>query len=110
MSESNEAQLARLDERLKAIMAELEKATTSRKDQYERLEAMGRSLLSIDNRVEKVENSLAANAPTIEEFITIKHKVVGAGVMGRWLWLAGGAVISFVFTMREALFTWLMKS
>jgi hypothetical protein len=101
--ESIEVQLARMDERFKTVLRELEKATASRKDQYAQLDEMGKSLLSIDNRVGKVEQSLAKNAPTIEEFITIKHRVVGAGVAGRWLWVGATALLAFLFSIREHL-------
>ena len=47
----------------------------------------------MDNRLKNVEDNLAKNEPTIEEFITIKHKVVGAGIFGKWVWAGAGAII-----------------
>ena len=108
-NDTNEVQIARLDERLKMIFDELKAAKDSRKEQYEKMEEFGKSLISIDGRVESVEKSLAGQAPTIEEFITIKHKVVGAGIAGRWLWVGGGALIGVVASSREAIFNWLSK-
>lgn len=109
MSESTEAQMARLDERLKSIFAELESARDGRKQQYESLEKLGRSLLTIEGRVVNVENSLAKASPTLDEFIVIKHKVIGAGILGKWLWVAGGSLLGFIFAMRENIITWLSK-
>lgn len=104
-----EVQIARLEERLNIVLAELQQARDSRKVQYEKLEIIGRSILEMDNRVESVEKSLAGHAPTIEEFITIKHKVQGAGMLGNWLWAIGGGLIGFVFSMREAIVGWIAK-
>lgn len=77
-SESTDVQMARLDERLKSILIELESAKLGRKQQYEKQEEVGHSLISIESRLVNVENSLAKASPTIDEFIIIKHKVSGA--------------------------------
>lgn len=107
--ESTEAQLARQDERLKRILEELVAARDSRKYQYESIEKLGRSLASIEGRVENVENSLAITKPTIDEFIIIKHKVLGAGMFGRWVWAAAASVVTLLFSMREQIIVWLSK-
>ena len=102
-NESTEVQLARLQEQMKIVLEELHSAKDGRKAQYEQMS-------EISNRLQKVESSLANQAPTIEEFITIKHKVVGAGLMGKWIWLAAGGLITFVYSNREALASWLAKN
>lgn len=107
--ESAEVQIARLDERLQQILRELELSRDGRKQQYEKLEQLNQSVSVLSGRVENVENSLAKTAPTIDEFLIIKHKVVGAGIMGRWVWLAGGSIIGFLFTSREAILSWVTK-
>lgn len=109
MNENIEAQLARMDERMKMIVASLEQDRSSRKEQYENAEQTRLTLQDISSRLGAVEKGLADNAPTIEEFITIKHKVAGAGVAGRWAWVAVAAVISVLFTMRKEIFQWLAK-
>lgn len=108
-SESPEAQVARLDERLKSITNELNLARDGRKQQYETLENIARSLIKLDSRVEGVENSLAKAAPTIDEFVNIKLKVQGAGIAGRWAWAAGASIITFLYTMRENIIQWMTK-
>lgn len=107
--EAVEVQMARLEERLKVIMDELALARDSRKQQYETQEKLGRSLVSIESRIENVETSLAKATPTIDEFLIIKHKVVGAGMLGKWLWAAGGGLISLAFASRETILGWLSK-
>lgn len=107
--ESAEVQIARLDERLQQILRELELSRDGRKQQYGKLEQLNKSITVLSSRVENVENSLAKTAPTIDEFLIIKHKVVGAGIMGRWVWAAGGGIISMLFASREAIFSWMSK-
>ena len=109
MSEPLEVQMARLEERLKVIFSSMEKAEHGRKQQYESLEGLRRTLQSIEGRVENVENSLAKASPTLDEFIIIKHKVIGAGMLGKWLLAGGGTILGIVFSMRESILAWLSK-
>lgn len=64
------------------------------------------SINDIGNRLKNVEDSLAKNEPTIEEFITIKHKVVGAGIFGKWVWAGAGAIIGVLAAARREIFSW----
>lgn len=64
------------------------------------------SINDIGNRLKNVEDSLAKNEPTIEEFITIKHKVVGAGIFGKWMWAGAGAIIGVLAAARREIFAW----
>ena len=64
------------------------------------------SINDIGNRLKNVEDSLAKNEPTIEEFITIKHKVVGAGIFGKWVWAGAGAIIGILAAARREIFAW----
>lgn len=109
MSESVEAQIARLAERMNTVLEEMAQARDGRKYQYEKLEDLSRCILKLDGRVESVENSLARASPTIDEFITIKHKVVGAGIAGKWLWMALGALAGILASSRTFIVEWLTK-
>ena len=64
------------------------------------------SINDIGNRLKNVEDSLAKNEPTIEEFITIKHKVAGAGIFGKWVWAGAGAIIGVLAAARREIFAW----
>ena len=64
------------------------------------------SINDIGNRLRSVEDCLAKNEPTIEEFITIKHKVVGAGIFGKWVWAGAGAIIGVLAAARREIFAW----
>lgn len=108
-TESIEVQVARMDERYTHILRELTEAKEARKVQYEVMEELAKTVALLKAQLQVVEASLQQQAPTIEEFITIKHKVVGAGVMGKWVWACGGVLITFLFNSRESISAWLAK-
>lgn len=98
--------LARLEERLDTLNKNQEKEERSKEKLDETLSALKDSMHKIEGRMKKVEDSLARSEPTIEEFITIKHKVVGAGIFGRWVWAIAGAVIGILAAARREIFAW----
>lgn len=106
MSEPLEVQFARLEERLKTIFETMERERTSRLDIHKELQSINHGMTTLGHRVGNVESSLANSAPTIEEFITIKHKMVGAGMMGRWVWAIAGGVIAFLWSARKEIASW----
>lgn len=86
-----------------------ENQTRERQDREkleETLVELRNSINDIGNRLKNVEDSLAKNEPTIEEFITIKHKVVGAGIFGKWVWAGAGAIIGVLAAARREIFAW----
>ena len=98
--ESTEVQMARLEERLKVILERLDEARNDQQASQHNIGLITQTLQSISSRVENVESSLATAKPTIEEFITIKHRVVGAGMMGKWVWAVAGGLIGMLFSAR----------
>lgn len=109
MSETVEVRVARLEEQLKFLVEDAREAKASRKSQYDSIESLSKAVLALAGDVTEVKGKLAGQAPTIEEFITIKHKVVGAGKMGKWLWTAGAFLIGIVFSSREQIIAWISK-
>lgn len=107
--ESLEVQIARFDERLRRLLDETELARDSRKQQYEKLESIQQSVALLETRVKGVEDGLNRASPTIDEFLVIKHKVTGAGLLGKWVWAFGGGLLSTLAFSREAIFTWFAK-
>ena len=106
--ESAAVQMARLQEQMKTVIDNLDHASKSRERMSVKLEKVADQMDLFDRRMEKVEHQLATTAPTIEEFIMIKHQVKGAGIFGKWLWAAGGLLIGVVFTMREQIRAWFL--
>ena len=94
-------QLARLDERLIAISASLATAAETRKDQYQSIEKLALGLQSVDSRLKAVEKSISESEPTLQEFVKIKSEVLGAGKMGKVVWVMLGACVSTLFSLRE---------
>lgn len=106
MNESGELLLVRLEERLKTLFENQTRDRQDREKLEETLVELRDSINDIGNRLKNVEDSLAKNEPTIEEFITIKHKVVGAGIFGKWVWAGAGAIIGVLAAARREIFTW----
>lgn len=94
---------------MRFLVEDAKEARASRKSQYTVIEAMSNSIRTMSTEVSDVKTKLAGQAPTIEEFITIKHKVVGAGKLGGWLWTSGAFLIGLVFSSREAILAWFSK-
>lgn len=107
--ESPEVQMARMQEQMKTILSRLDEAKGESKEQRKWMIQMSNTLADVVNRLGGVEDNFARASPTIDEFLIIKHKVVGAGLLGRWLWAGAGAILTFLFTIREALITWISK-
>ena len=106
MSDATEVMLARLDERFKTLFENQERERKDRAKLEHSLASLKESVTDVSNRLRTVEDSLARNEPTIEEFITIKHKVVGAGIFGKWVWAAAGAIIGILAMTRREIFAW----
>lgn len=106
-AEPLEVQLARLEEQMKTLFRMMEQENASKSSIYKELQSLSTNVTSISHRMVNVESSLANNAPTIEEFITIKHKMVGAGLMGKWIWAIAGGLIGLIWSARKELASWL---
>lgn len=78
---------------MKFLVEEAREAKTSRKAQYETNESLSRLITSLTTDVKTVADKLAGQAPTIQEFITIKHKVDGAGKLGKFFWAFGSMLL-----------------
>ncbi|WP_244832408.1 hypothetical protein [Caballeronia sp. TF1N1] len=102
-NEDLRVELATISVTLGFVQRELEEARLARKGQYEKMEEQGKTLNQLDTRLGEVEKSLKTQAPTIEEFITIKHKVQGAGLFGKWTWTVLAFVIGLAFSFRTEL-------
>lgn len=99
--EPTEIQLARLDERMKMLLDRMEENHESHVRNRAWMGQVDRTLETISSRVTSVESSLSKATPTIEEFVTFKNKVLGAGTFGRWLWVLFGALLTWIITARH---------
>ncbi|UWJ04307.1 tail length tape-measure protein [Escherichia phage vB_EcoS_Uz-1] len=106
MNESGELLLVRLEERLKTLFENHTRERQDREKLEETLVELRDSINDIGNRLKNVEESITKSEPTIEEFITIKHKVAGAGIFGKWVWAGAGAIIGVLAAARREIFAW----
>lgn len=104
--ESTEIQLARLDERMKMLLDRMEDNQKANHETQQWMSKTDTTLNTINSRVSSVESSLSKAAPTIDEFMAIKHKVIGAGLAGRWMWVTFGTLLGLVISMREQIIRW----
>lgn len=107
MSESVEVRVARLEENMKFLVKDAEQASLARKSQYTAIEAIQSTVSNMATTMTSLKDKLDGQAPTIEEFITIKHKVVGAGRLGKWLWAIGAFLLGTASGAREHIIAWL---
>jgi len=109
MKESPEVQIARLDERLNVLIDWLESDQQNKKDLHRWMGSVDISMERMSARLENVERSLASTAPTINEFVTLKNKVIGAGALGKWVWAGAAALLTWIYSIREHLFDLLSR-
>lgn len=86
--------LNRLDQIDRRQEEERRVSSDSRSKMYARMEEMHVNLLQMDHRLKNVEDRVSSYGPTITEYITMKERVRGAGMAGRFLWGAGGVILS----------------
>lgn len=105
-NEPDNVTLARLEERLRTIFENQTRESREREKMEESIKKLSDSIGDLSTRMQRVEESITKSEPTIEEFITIKHKVVGAGIFGKWVWAGAGAIIGVLAAARREIFAW----
>lgn len=109
MSEIIETRVVRLEEKLSFLVEEAKEAKLARKLQYSTNEDNRIQMAAIGHSLAMVQTKLDGQTPTIEEFISIKQKVIGAGKIGKAIWAAGVFVIGVAYSSREAILHWFSK-
>lgn len=95
MTTSLEAMVGKLSGQVELLLVRDDKAESNRKALYEKVEEVAKDVQAVNLRLTAAELAITENEPTIREFITIKHKVQGAGTLGKWLWGIGGVILGF---------------
>ena len=101
MSESPEVQIARLDERCKNLLSAMEQEREVRQATNEKIDNLQKVLMDMSGRMENVESAVALAAPTLNEFVTLKHRIIGAGVAGKIIWACTAGLLGFMYGARE---------
>lgn len=106
-TESIDARLARLDERLRNFLDVQERANDLQEQQ---LIKINQSVMETSNRLTKVENTISNAGPALAEYTAIKNQVIGAGRMGKWIWVTAGFVIGMVVSLKEVFISWFSQN
>lgn len=106
---SVEIQLGKLLGQQEMILRELTSASEERRHQVEVVEDIKGTVHDLKSRMGTVEESLVKFEPTIEEFLSIKRKVAGAGKLGRWLWVVLISLLTVVYKFRTELVSWFAR-
>lgn len=69
-------------------------SAVSRKQLYEKIETIGHDLAEQGHRLANLEKSMAKAEPDLAEFRALKQQAKGAGMLWKFLWAAGGALIA----------------
>lgn len=103
MSQSVETQLALLAHQMMNLTKVVEDVAHDQKDINLKFTDWQFKQQSSDGDIRLIKEQLASNAPTIQEFVTIKHKVQGAGALGKFIWASGGALLATIAFFRKQL-------
>lgn len=109
-NESIEVRIARLELTIDHMKQGLDEDRQARKEDYLHLRNLTNSVLEMGAQMKQVHATLASNAPTIAEFVEVKHQVQGAGKLGRWIYAAAGVAIGALVTFKEAIAKWILST
>lgn len=97
-------------QRLDRIESQLESdrinSEESRRRMHEKLDGHEKMLWGLDHRMETMEKAVTTTSPVFTEYMALKQRAIGAGMVGRWLWWIGGLVLSAAASA-AAVYGWL---
>lgn len=98
--------LQRLDQFASQQESDKVTADESRRRLYEKIEALEKSIWNVDHRLELMEKAVTSTSPIFTEFMSYQQRVIGAGIVGRWLWRIGGILLTAAASV-AATYGWL---
>lgn len=93
---------ARIDEQMKTIFNLVNEV---RQGQQE----MTVAIAKMDSRMDGVEQSLSKAQPTLDDYIEVKHKIVGAGRMGALIWTTAISLVGVLVYFKDTIIGWWTK-
>ena len=69
-------------------------ATEGRRELHRKFEAMSEKVGTLAHKVEAILDDLLSIKPTVAAVERAKQRAIGAGLFGKFLWMAGGAMIA----------------
>ena len=86
--------IQRLDQLGGQIESDRLNSEESRRRMHEKLDGHEKMLWGLDHRMEVMERAVTSTSPVFTEFMAYKQRVIGAGMVGRWLWWIGGIILT----------------
>lgn len=92
----------RMEQQMKTIFNLLEKQGVN-------AEKLAEGFIRMEGRMGQMEEALAKAQPTLDSYISVQHKIEGAGMAGKYFWAVATAVLSAFVFFREAIVNWITK-
>ncbi|AIU44335.2 hypothetical protein RG2014_081 [Delftia phage RG-2014] len=67
------------------------------------------AVTKMEGRLDNLDAALAKAQPTLNDYIEVKHKIVGAGRAGTYIWSGVVAVLSVAVFFKDTIFGWFSK-
>jgi len=98
--------LKRLDQLEGHLESDRINSSDSRRRLHEKIDGLEKTIDNLDRRLEHVEKVMSTTNPMFTEYMAYKQRVIGAGIVGRWLWFIGGILLSAAASA-AAVYAWL---
>jgi hypothetical protein len=89
-----------------AIQSDRINSDDSRRRLHEKVDGLEKSFWGLDSRMETMEKAVTSTSPFFTEFQAYRERVIGAGIVGRWLWWIGGIILTAAASI-AATYAWL---
>ena len=106
---SVDVRLALIDERIRTIIANMESDRLAIKEQCDKVLLLDTKINDIGVRIQLMERNLDDLTPAMDEFIRMKHRAHGIGLVGKWVWVIVCAVVGALFAIRREIAEWVSK-
>jgi hypothetical protein len=97
-------QLARIESQMES---ERLNSAESRRQMHLKLDDLEKRMWNVDFRMETTEKAVNATNPFFTEYQAYRERVIGAGIVGRWLWWIGGIILTAAASI-AATYAWLV--
>lgn len=98
--------LDRLNRIEDAIQSDRINSDDSRRRLHEKVDGLEKSFWGLDSRLEVMEKAVTSTNPMFTEYQAYRQRVIGAGMVGRWLWWLGGIILTAAASI-AATYAWL---
>lgn len=101
--ETTETRIARLDEQVKTLVDKVNKNQDAVANVNSWMASVDNTLSSMNYRFSSVEQNVTRSVEAINEFNSIKNKVIGASLAGKWVWTALGVGFTLLYAFHGSI-------